>query len=448
MASWLSFVACLGLWSGFVYAQGAAQPAAAKPADRLIGQITAVDAANKTITIKEDKTNDSYTASLGSTKTFLHVPPGEKDLKKATRIDFSALAVGDRVALRGRKGEGDAKTFETASVLQMTAEDLQQKEKAEIADWQKRGAAGTLTAVDAAAHKVTMNVRSAEGPKPVVVELPDSVDYVRYSPASVKFADAKPSNISELQVGDQVRVLGNKSDDGATIVAERVISGAFRSVAATIISISADGKEMKINDLLTKQPVVVTLTDETAVRKLPPFVAMGLARRINPQAAAAMNTGGQGSGQWAGGQASGGGQGSGNGAGPGSASARTPGAGGVSPGGQTPGGAPGQAAPGQGTPGQGGPGGQWAGGGGGGRTANGDLSQMIERLPKISISELKAGDAVIVSGGGSDKSRLTAINIVGGVELLFASAPPRAGQNTTGAWNLDISNIGGPGGPQ
>ena len=73
---------------------------------------------------------------------------------------------------------------------------------------------------------------------------------------------------------------------------------------------------------------------------------------------------------------------------------------------------------------------------------------MIERLPKISISELKAGDAVIVSGGGSDKSRLTAINIVAGVEAIFASAPPRAGQNTGGAWNLDISNIGGPGGPQ
>lgn len=74
---------------------------------------------------------------------------------------------------------------------------------------------------------------------------------------------------------------------------------------------------------------------------------------------------------------------------------------------------------------------------------------MIERLPKISISELKAGDAVIVSGGGgSDKSHLTAINIIAGVEPLFASAPPRAGQNAVGAWNLDISNIGGPGGMQ
>ena len=423
MASWLTFVACLGLWSGFVYAQDAGQTAAVKPADRLIGEVTAVDAANKTITIKEDKTNDSYTASLGSTKTFLHVPPGEKDLKKATRIEFSALAVGDRVALRGRKGEGGAKTFETASVLQMTAEDLQQKEKAEIADWQKRGAAGTLTAVDAAAHKVTMSVRTADGSKVITVELPDSAQYVRYSPASVKFADAKPSSFSELQVGDQVRVLGNRSEDGTTIVGERVISGAFRSVAATIVSISPDGKELKVSDILSKQPVMVSVTEDTAVRKLPPFIAMGLARRINPQAAAAMNASANGQG---------GGQGAGNGAGSGAS------------GGQ---GAPAQGAPAQGAPGQGGPGGQWAGGGGGGRAANGDLSQMVERLPKISISELKAGDAVIISGGGSDKSSLTAINIIAGVEPLFASAPARAGQNAAGAWNLDISNIAAPGGP-
>ena len=432
MASWQSLVACLSLWTALAYGQEAAQPAAGRPADRLIGTVTAVDAGNKSITVKEDKTNDSYTVSLTETKTFLHVTPGEKDLKKATRIEFSALAAGDRVALRGKKGEGEAKTFEAASVLQMTAEDLAQKQQAEVADWQKRGTAGTLTAVDAAAHKVTMSVRSAEGPKSVTVDLPESVQYVRYAPGSVKYADAKPSSISELQVGDQVRVLGSKSEDGSTITAERVISGAFRSVAATVISISADGKEMKIHDLLTKQPVMVALTDETAVRKLPVFIAMALARRLNPQAAAAMNARGQGGGQWAGRQGQGGGAEGGGGSRPQGAA---PGAGGP--------------------PGQGGPGGgQWAGAGGGpgagggGRAANGDLSQMVERLPKISVSELKAGDAVIVSGGGgADKAHLTAINIIAGVEPLFASAPPRAGQDV-GSWNLDISNIGGPGGLQ
>ena len=95
-------MAFFGLASGLVLAQDAAQPAA-KPADRLIGEITAVDAAGKKITVKDDAAKSEYVVSLSDTKTFLRVPPGEKDLKKATRIEASALAVGDRVALRGKK---------------------------------------------------------------------------------------------------------------------------------------------------------------------------------------------------------------------------------------------------------------------------------------------------------------------------------------------------------
>src|SRR5271156_5654011 len=134
------FLACL--CAGLLLAQDAAQPAA-KPADRLIGEITAVDMAGKKITVKDDATKVEYSVSLANTKTFLRVPPGEKDLKKATRIDAEALSVGDRVALRGKKAE-DGKTFDAASVLLMTAGDLAKIREAEQQDWQKRGSSGTL----------------------------------------------------------------------------------------------------------------------------------------------------------------------------------------------------------------------------------------------------------------------------------------------------------------
>jgi hypothetical protein len=77
--------------------------------------------------------------------------------------------------------------------------------------------------------------------------------------------------------------------------------------------------------------------------------------------------------------------------------------------------------------------------------ANGDLSQMLERLPKIPVSELQAGDAVVISGGaGEDKTHMTAVNVIAGVEPLFASAPPRQGRSSDalGMWNLDISTPG------
>jgi hypothetical protein len=53
-----------------------------------------------------------------------------------------------------------------------------------------------------------------------------------------------------------------------------------------------------------------------------------------------------------------------------------------------------------------------AGGAGGG-----NLQETIERLPSMSLTELKAGDAVLVSSiAGGDASRLTAIMLVTGVE--------------------------------
>lgn len=399
---------CLVSPSLVVKAQDAAAP---KPADRLIGEITAIDAAAKTITVKDDATKSPVVVNLGGTKTILRVPPGEKDPKNFTKIQLSALETGDRVALRGRKGEAEGKPFEATSVLLMTAGDLEQKRQTEISDWQKRGSTGTLVSVDAAANTALMTARTADGPKQITLSLPSTVQYIRYSPASVKYADAKPSSISELRPGDQVRVLGTKSDDGQSITVERMISGAFRTVPATIVSISVDGKEMKITDLRTKQPVIVTLTDESAVRRLPTMMAQMLAVRVNPQAAGAAGGGG------------------------------AP-AGGGAPGGV---GNPQGARPaGQGT---GAPGGAPRGAGGG--RPNGDLTQMVERLPKVPVSELKAGDAVVVSGGSQDDGKLTAINIIAGVEPLFVSAPPRAGQaGGQGSWNLDVSNIGGPAGAQ
>ena len=67
-----------------------------------------------------------------------------------------------------------------------------------------------------------------------------------------------------------------------------------------------------------------------------------------------------------------------------------------------------------------------------------------KKLPKISASDLKPGDAVVISGSaGDDKSHLTAINIIAGVEPLFASAPSKAGRSAAlGMWNLDVGTPG------
>jgi hypothetical protein len=71
------------------------------------------------------------------------------------------------------------------------------------------------------------------------------------------------------------------------------------------------------------------------------------------------------------------------------------------------------------------------GGGGGGV----DFQEILERLPTITLAELKAGDMIIVSStAGAEPGRVTAIAVVSGVEPLLnamqarQSAAPAAGQ--------------------
>jgi hypothetical protein len=79
--------------------------------------------------------------------------------------------------------------------------------------------------------------------------------------------------------------------------------------------------------------------------------------------------------------------------------------------------------------------------GGGG---NGDLSQMLERVPKIAVTDLKPGDAVVISGSPATggKGTLLAQTVVAGVEPIFQSASPRQAQSLT-----DWSNSMGGGMP-
>jgi hypothetical protein len=369
-----------------------------KPDQHIVGTITAANPASRHIAIKQDKTDTEYAISLENARTLLKVEPGAKDLKTATRIAPNDLAVGDRVDIRGFKAADNPTSITAASVILMSARDLQQARQAEMNDWRQRGIAGTVTSVDVAGHKLNINVRTPTGPKPLVVDVSPGTQFTRYSPSDPKAPD--PSKLVDIQPGDQVRVLGNKTQDESAITAEKIYSGSFRTVAGTVNSISPGGNEITVTDLQTKQPMQVVLTADSAIRKLPPPLAMMLARHVNPNFRSAESAG--------------------NTSTPADSSALGP-----------------KASE---------PQGEGASAGSSGRSnkvaaaPNGDVSQMIERLPKMAVSDLKPGDAVIVSGAaGTDKSQLVATNVIAGVEPIFQSAPSRQGRSPGGDWSLDMA---------
>ncbi len=406
---------------------------AAKPSEHLIGTVANADASGQSVTLKEDGAGIEHVIHLGDTKTLLKVAPGAKDLKSATRIKATDLAPGDRIDVRGFKVDGEANAIAARSVVLMSGRELQQVHQEEAMAW-RRSTAGTVTAIDQSNGTLTISARTSAGLQPVAVTTANAA-FTRYSPEHPKVAI--PSKLSDVQPGDQVRVVGEKADDGTTIAAQRIYSGSFRTIAATISSLAADGKSMVVKDLATKQSVTVTLGQDSLLRKLPPMMAAALARRLNPDARTASSSGTQ--------------AGAGEGGAPGTprSESRTERAETQTPGGQPP----------QRNPQ--GPGGGWdrsnakPGGGApggfhGGRGGNGDLSQMLDRLPPITAADLKPGDALIVSGSPSatDKATLMANSVVAGVEPILQSASPRQAQSLGDWGSLGAGPGADSGGPQ
>jgi len=74
--------------------------------------------------------------------------------------------------------------------------------------------------------------------------------------------------------------------------------------------------------------------------------------------------------------------------------------------------------------------------GGRGGGAGGDIGQMLDNLPAMPLSDLKPGDAIMVSTTqGSDPGRVTAITLLAGVEPLL-TASPTATRDIMSGWNL------------
>ncbi len=71
-----------------------------------------------------------------------------------------------------------------------------------------------------------------------------------------------------------------------------------------------------------------------------------------------------------------------------------------------------------------------------------DFQEIVERLPPLTVAELKPGDTIIVSSTtGDEPSRVTAIALVAGVDALLNMMQQRTGGRMGGA---DRSG-GGPG---
>jgi len=358
------------------------------PAKLIAGIVSAVDTGAKQIQVKGDD-GVAYRLTLQDNTICLRMPLGETDQKKAVRITFSDVAVGDRLIARGPVA--DDKTVPVRTVMIMSKTDVAQKQQRDQADWQNRGITGIASAVNTSSNEITITTRGRDS-KTLTVEA-SSATFRRYSPDSLKFADAKPSSLAEVQPGDTIRVLGDKNDEGTRVKAQEIVSGAFETIAGTVISADAANGEIRLTNLQSKKPIVVKTNSATMLRRIDEQTATMLARRLRP----------------------------------------------ATSGDAIP--APGGPPPAREDGANGAPGGRGFGGGRG-PGGSGDLQQVLERSPQLALAELKKGDAVIVSGTKVPEGvAITAFSFVAGVEPFLAAAPRTAGQVNLGSWSLEV---GGP----
>jgi Domain of unknown function (DUF5666) len=367
--------------ASFLVRPASTQTPASPPAQtvRIVGTVSAVD--GNTLTIKSDAGVTTTVNATDSTR-ILRAEPGAKSLAEATPIRLTDLSAGDRVLLAVTPETQGSPAIATR-IVAMKQGDIAQRQQAEQADWQRRSVGGVVKSVDRSAATVTI----AAGSRTFVIHTTPKTVFRRYDPESIKFSEARPSSFDQIQPGDQLRARGDRSADSNDVVADEVVAGSFRNIAGSVISVDAGANTVTVTDLATKKPVIIRVTSDSQMHKLPEMVAQGLATRLkNPN----------------GGDAAGGSQ--------------------------TSGASVGTAQPSGGSSRQG------AGGGQGGQ--RGDLSQLLQRTPTVQLSDLHKGDAVMIVATQGTSSSATAVTLLAGVEPLLTASPAASQSMFSASWNL------------
>ena len=403
--------------AGALWAQTPTPSPAAQAIPGVIGEVKNIDATTNQLIVRAESGVLS-TVILNEKTQYKRMALGAKSLTGATDIALADVGPGDRVWARWRPGT-DQKTVPVAQLVVMSKADLAKKQEQERAEWRRRGVSGIVSSVNPSTREITVSSRSLMGQsQSVIIPITDKVLMRRYPPDTVpKYSEARPSKLEEVKVNDQLRALGDKSADGTHLTAEEVVFGTFKIAGGTVTAIDVANNQIKINDLTTKKPLTIVFKPDSIIRRLPEGGAM-------------MFGGGMGAG---GGQGAGQGRPQGQGQQPGQGQAVQGGQG------QRPQGA--------------GPGGPQGGGMRGGGGSN--MADMLERLPTITINDLKVGDTILMSSlPGSDPTQLTAIQLVSGAETLLAMAaarPPQGGQarpqggvDLNGSFGGMFGGLGGP----
>src|SRR5580692_5822760 len=188
-------------------------PASTSPSAKPVGTVKALSGNTITLTTSSGSTVDIV---VQNSTRMVRIAPGQKDLKDATPVQLQEVHVGDRILARGTPSE-DGKSVAASSIILMKESDVTAKQEHDREDWQKRGVGGLVSKVDAGNGIITLSAPAVGDAKPVTIHVSKNTIFRRYSPDSVKFDDAKPGTLDQINAGDQLRGRGVRNADNTEL---------------------------------------------------------------------------------------------------------------------------------------------------------------------------------------------------------------------------------------
>jgi hypothetical protein len=308
--------------------------------ERVMGEVVAVDGANKQVTMKTTK-GENLTVRVAETTTYGRVPPGATSIAEAVSTSLAEIGAGDRMLVIGEIGQ-DRQFITARQVLVISRGELAKKFESDRERWRQRGISGSVVSVDAEGKSLTAQVRAPEGGQTLKVLFKQGAQFRHYAADSVTYKDATLSSFDQIKAGDLFRALGERGGDGASYSVEEILFGTFRAIPGSVVAVDAGAGEVKFNELVNQKTITVFMGKETYTRRLSNELATALARSIENGAPQNQNNTTQ---------------------------------------------------------------------------ANLNFQRQIDEMPPVSLSELKAGDMVLlISPAGENQPRVLAIAIITGVE--------------------------------
>ena len=233
----------------------------------VIGAVASFNQDTKAIEVKPDNAAPVAVKLLPNTAV-QRIAPGETNLANAVAITASEISTGDRVLVTLASNGMDA-----LRIVIIPAADIAKRDEADRQDWAKRGIGGIVSAKNG--KQILLKLKTPRGDAQQTITLSDKTRFRRYSPDSVKFADARPSKLDEVSIGDQIRARGEKSPDGLRVDAEEVVFGTFVTRAGSVISVDAGAKEITAKELGTGKSFTVKLTPDSSLKQMPGAAEVG-----------------------------------------------------------------------------------------------------------------------------------------------------------------------------